>query len=377
MSAITKIFNEQSFSSFEEAQEFFKKAPFCFDFKVSGNLFMMCMSDASDINNEVCRQATGIILEKDTYKLVHHSFPKAYEGFKESDSPCSFQEDFLKIEKEETDTLCIDHYFEGSLIKLYHYNNEWNTATARHLIAAKNRWGSQVSFEKLFADCVSKTYECDLKTFTDSLNPEFCYTFLIQHPDHVMTTNVATPTCFALNKVNLKTLEETLEEKGNLTTSMKTVEEIKEKSKNLTDNYLVYHLDSQGKVKNRVKVLNKEFLNLKEKLGNLPNIGLRYLEKISDASERLFLRSTYSQCSEIFDKVDALFHKAVKLVLYIYTQKYVKNIGSTKVAYRFSKVINKLREETSEEYFVDFKSISQSLQALEPRELAFVINYTY
>ena len=373
VSSIAKIFNEQSFSSFEEAQEFFKKAPFRFDFKVSGNLFMMCMSEETDISNDVCREATGIIFEKDTYRLIHHSFPKAYEGFKTVDSPCSFQEDFLKIEKEETDTISIDHYFEGSLIKLYHYDGKWNTATARHLVAAKNRWGSENSFEKLFIECVEKSYDCPFETFTESLDLEFCYTFLIQHPDHVMTTNVATPTCFALNKVNLKTGEETLEEKGNLTTSMKTIEEIADKSKKLTDNYLVYHFDAQGKVKNRIKVLSPEFLKLKEKLGNLPNIGLRYLEKIGDTEERLFLRSTYSQCSVVFDRVDSLFHKAAKIILLIYNKKYVKKDEECVVAYRFRKIINILQEEPD----VNFEFIVRTLQGLSPRELAFVINYIY
>lgn len=377
MSGITKIFNEQAFSSFQEVQEFFKQTPFHFEFKVSGNLFMMCITDDTDINNEVCREATGIIFEKDTYKLVHHSFPKAYDGFKTEDTPCSFKEDFLNIQKEATDTISIDHYFEGSLIKVYHYDEKWNTATSRHLSAEKNRWGSEDSFGKLFVECVEKSYDCSFKTFTDSLDQEFCYTFLIQHPDHVMTTNVTTPTCFALNKVNLKTCEETLEEKGNLTTSMKDVAEITGKSRGLTENYLVYHFDSQGKVKNRIKVLSTEFLKLKEKLGNLPNIGLRYLEKIGEIDEKLFLRSRYSQCQNVFDKVDVLFHKAAKIILMIYTNKYVKKDQNTSVAYRFREVIFVLQENSSEETPVQFETVVNCLKGFNPRKLAFIINYIY
>lgn len=377
MSSILTIFAEQSFDCIEKIEEFFKKAPYHFEMKTTENLFMLCMTDESDLNLQVCREATGIIFEKNTNKLVHYSFAKAYEGFKTSDTISSFQEDFLfEGAVKDSDSLVFDHYFEGSLIKLYFHEGKWKCATSKHLSADANRWGSKNSFEKLFIDCVKKTYGCEFEKFTDSLDTGFCYTFLIQHPEHIMATNVAMEICFALNKINLKTCEETLEEQGILTASLKSISEVYKNNKGLTDNYLVYHTDSKGRVKNRIKMLSPSFLKLKEKIGNLPNIGLRYLEQLNNTDDKLFLRSSFPQCASIFDRVDTLFYKAAQTILFVYNKKYVKKDPLATVCFRFSKIIKQLREE-EDKTPVNFENIVSKMHTLNPRELGFLINYVY
>ena len=78
--------------------------------------------------------------------------------------------------------------------------------------------------------------------FKKSLDADYAYTFLFQHPDHTMTLNVATEMCFPLNRVKLDNLEEGNEEQGNLTTSYTKVSDIDTTKCGINENYLVYHV---------------------------------------------------------------------------------------------------------------------------------------
>lgn len=381
MSSIVNLIKNNSFTSFEEVKTFFKNAPYFFDVKETPKLYMLCFTDRSDISTQVAREATGIIFRKETNELVHCSFAKAYEAFSETEvNPTTDNDLFYIGNVKETDSLVIDYYFEGSVIKFYQTGNDiWSLATSKHLSANQNRWSSKKTFEQLFKECIPNSYNCTYQEFIKTLDPEYCYTFLFQHPDHSMALPVATPVCFQLNKVNLKTLEESNEERGSLTTAFTKISEINLAKTKVSENFLVYHLNSEGKILNRIKMLSNKFSDLKQKLGNYPNIGLSYIEGIRNPETVEFLRKTYPRCCEDFDNIDKCFIQTCKDILNIYIRKHISKMHANSfVTKMHSKIVYDLHGKyISTKKPVDIHDVIELITNLQPRQLAAAINYIY
>jgi|APGre2960657404_1045060.scaffolds.fasta_scaffold04939_5 hypothetical protein len=379
MTSIIEIFNSNTFTSFEQVKTFFESEPYFFEVKETGNLFMLCMSDHSDLSLKAAREATGIIFEKNTNKLVHYSFAKAYEGFTSDDVSPTFDQDYFYSENVlSTDSLVIDHYFEGSIIKLYYYDGKWNIGTSRHINGNQNRWSSKSSFEKLFSEAVIKSYNCSFADFKKSLDADYAYTFLFQHPDHTMTLNVATEMCFPLNRVKLDNLEEGNEEQGNLTTSYTKVSDIDTTKCGINENYLVYHVDNQGKIKNRVKLLSSKYLELKKKVGNYPNLGLRYLENLKNLEDKMFLRSQYPHYCGLFSDIEGSFHKTCKKIHSFYIKINIKKEENVKVPDNYVRTIRQMHGQYRRTKLpIQLEDVSDKLLTLSPRILASIIDYIY
>jgi hypothetical protein len=379
MSSLLALINDKNFASFEEVKAFFTSAPYFFEVKENSQLYMLCMTEKSDVSLAETREATGIMFEKETNKLIHYSFAKAYEGITTEETPASIEKDLFYTGKiKETDSVVIDYYFEGSMIKLYNYLDSWKIATSKHLNADNNRWSSKKTFQDLFKECVPNSFNCTYEEFEKSLDSKYCYTFLFQHPEHTMALPVATPLCFPINRVNLETTEEDNEEQGSLTTTLKSLADIDQSTSSLTQNYLVYHLNSEGKILNRIKMLSNKFLELKEKLGNYPNVGLKYLENIKNPEKTDELRSYYPQYQEDFADIDFLFIKTCKAIYNAYIRKHVSRAQHEFLPKSYKGIIYDLHGDyLSTKRPVILRDVINMVSALEPRRLAAVINYTY
>ena len=97
---------------------------------------------------------------------------------------------------------CIEEFVEGIMINVF-YDEEWRIAT-KSKIDALCTFDSSRTFAELFEECkteVGFTY--------DMLNPDYSYSFVIQHPDHRIVTKILKPNlvCVAMfhieNKIEL------------------------------------------------------------------------------------------------------------------------------------------------------------------------------
>ena len=130
-----------------------------------GNLYMLNFDESSDFTNKIVRQASGCIIEKNTNKIVHYSFDKCYDSV---DDKYTGVIDEQKVK--------INMYFDGSLIKLYYYDNKWNMSTSSHFDASKNSWASKKSFLELFIEALPYSYNInDYDTFLNTLDKNCCF----------------------------------------------------------------------------------------------------------------------------------------------------------------------------------------------------------
>jgi len=86
----------------------------------------------------------------------------------------------------------VEDFVEGIMINAF-YDGEWKIATKSN-IGAHCTFDSTRTFAELFDDC-----KAEVGLSLDTLNPEFSYSFVMQHPDHRIVTAVKRPslTCVA------------------------------------------------------------------------------------------------------------------------------------------------------------------------------------
>lgn len=121
----------------------------------------------SDYNQEIVREARGLILNVHTFDVLCMAFKKFFI----CDSPFADNVDWQNI--------CVEDKLDGTLITLYHYNNEWIPATTGTLDIRKAPicQGFYTDFGKLLKDAVINS-----GLDYSKLNPDYCYMFELISP---------------------------------------------------------------------------------------------------------------------------------------------------------------------------------------------------
>lgn len=276
-----------------------------FTLKENGNLYMLSFNNKNDLNDDLVREANGIILEKDTNKLVHYSFSKIFDGLTEDynrQNPLDTKDTYSKT----LENYRVELLIEGSLIKVFNYENEWKIATSRSIDAVYSYWGSDKSFKQLFLETIDFSL--------DTLDKDYCYSFILQHPEVTIGYDITVADVIPLNKVNLQTLE-TISLMDGYTVDVKK-EEFNEKV-NFSKNFIVITEDNQ-----RIKVLSKEYTKVQDLLGNNSSIIWAYLEALQEGEELVF-RDFFKSKTETFDFVDYSVNTTVEYLHDIYFKKFV------------------------------------------------------
>jgi hypothetical protein len=113
-----KLLNVIARKSFDEIKSTLENPPYNCAVNEDGNLYIVKYNQIkSDFSNKTVQQSRGIILEKGTNKIVAHAFDKFFNyGEKHA---VYINWDSAKVQEK----------VDGSIIKLYFYDNKWNIAT--------------------------------------------------------------------------------------------------------------------------------------------------------------------------------------------------------------------------------------------------------
>lgn len=358
MSNIKKLVAGKAFNDLT----FLTKEPYFLEIKENNNKYMLLFTEKSDLTLPEVRESTGIIFEKETNNLLHFSFEKCYESLTTT-----------QLKEQGTDAFNVNDlknytmnlYFVGSMIKLY-FDNGWQIASSKNLDASKSFWGTKKSFLELFIDAIELSDNVEYQEFIEKLDHNYCYTYIIQHPENSSLIKVKTPVAFILNKVNLATLKEEIPDKLNFQVD----KEFNEINKNLTDNYILYNFNYNGEIISRVKMLSNEYLNLKELYGNYPDIGLRYIENYYDETMKEKLVQNFPQYNHKFKKIDVLYMKAIKCIQMSYNNVYINESRTfAQIPKSHIQIIKYMKENNT--------SITEYIQDKNPRQVAYIIMYIY
>lgn len=340
-------------------------SPLKIQVKSTEDLYILNFTNDADFSDKRVRQANGMILEKNTNKLVHFSFEKCYEIQNEN---CL--DPYLNLKEEKN--LSFELFFEGSLIKLFYYKDTWNIATSKYILANKNFWTSKRAFDSLFKEAVESCFNTDYQTFEDSLEKNLCHTFLLQHPDNKMTLNISKEVVYHVNKVNLETLTEERPEKDNLTIT-KTLQEILDDN---TQNYMIFKTNEDNSV-TRIKKLTKNFIDTMQLRGSYPDIGLSYMLNLKHEELKDKYTLKFPQLYNKFLLIDKLIFKATRTIHTLYVKNYAEKLN-LEIPENVSRTLKQLHGQYKKTKIrICQEDVYKKLINLEPKILAFVIGYKY
>jgi hypothetical protein len=291
-----------------------------FTIKEDGNLYMLSFNDNNDLNDDLVRTVNGIILEKDTNKLVHYSFQKAYDGLEAGKGTDPYLGELGNFRSE--------IMIEGTLIKIFYYQNEWCIGTSRNINAVYSYWGGDKSFKELF---IETSKESDVQFDFDLLDKNCCYSYILQHPEVTIGYDISVSNIVPLSKINLETLEEeyfTLEYSKNSLAELKL-------NLSFGTNFII--VTEEGK---RIKLLSDEYRYAQSLLNNNPSMKWTCLEIIQNGFTYDFIKYFPSKCDTL-DYVDEKINTVINEIHRLYFNRFVKR-EVTEIPYRYRKTIYQL-----------------------------------
>ena len=129
------------------------------------NLFIVINNNESNINESFVRFCNGIILEKNTFKIICYSFNKCLEE-------TGIDQGLFNS------TLYAEPSYEGTLMRAYNYNNEWILSTKKMINSKRAKWISTKSFNELFYEILGNN------NIFEHMDNNKCYSFILVHNEN-------------------------------------------------------------------------------------------------------------------------------------------------------------------------------------------------
>lgn len=322
------------------------------------SIFLIHTKENSNINLKIVNECNGIILDKDTLKIICYTFDKCSDL---NEVPDNFDKKNLYLE----------YALEGTLIRLY-YHNEWILSTKKCLDASKARWMSDKSFKELF-------YESFDESNFEKLNKTYCYSFLITHPENNIVVKYDTKNIYHLSTRNMITLKEIDFYINNvIKLERRKIDEDKLfqiYNEIMMDTKLLYEgfvfIDSNY---NRWKLRTNLFIKVRNLWGNSNDTFFRYLELRKNQILLNEYLMYFSYDKLLFIDYESNIRLFANFIQEIYISRHVKKI-IIKVPYYLYNIIYKLHGNYLKNRIItDHNKIMLELLELDAKKLCYMIN---
>lgn len=314
----------------------------------------------SVMNEELVRECRGIILEKESNRVVCHTFPKSEEkkdlfqnGFNESD-------------------VVIERAIDGTQIRLFYYNGVWNCATTRCISAIHSKFYGTKTFLELFL-------ESSVNFDYNELNKEYCYSFVLCHPYNRIVVPYSHPTLYHVGTRNL--ISPTLEELFDHDIKIQRPPKINFKSYDEMEKYMkdekTYAYEGviirKGKLRYKMRTVLYNFI--RELRGNNTNQLYDYFRLLTQNKVDLFLQY-YPELTALYNA----FGRNNALMTNRIHQEYMdKNIHHTltyqQMTWHFKPTIYNLHKlYITNRQRITKQVVREYLLNLDPAQLCFIYN---
>ena len=323
MSHILQFIRDHNITNHEQFRE---RLPGCVTVRTHGRFVLLCTRDVplTDPNLSVFLECNGTIFERLTtesgefqeYRLVclglTHSVDYA---------------DYLKVHSKESlnfDDFMVEPCVDGTLIRLWYTGNgtdgHWQLSTSRKIDASQAFWSSGHSFAELFWQI------CPFLDL-DTLNKNYCYSFVIRHPQIMQVLPVAHPSVLHVGTRDLNSTSDTflqelpeeevtwtwqlnqnepvtpsvnvLPKPGPLNETIDSLEKFEEYVRGLdtgTRGLLLKHRTGPLRLKSDSAL----FTEMSQVRGNVPNLAVRYLQLLNDPVQLEKLQTFYPEWAGVF-----------------------------------------------------------------------------
>ena len=347
--------------------------------KEYGNLFIVkydkTMSDMNDPDVKRCR---GVILEKNTNKLICVPPPKSetVEFFNTVPIPNTVFEEFV----------------EGTMINIFKHEGKVYMST-RSCIDALCNFYSNKTFNTLFSEVI------ELSKF-DIMDDNMNLSFVLQHPENTIVTQYEKPEItlvygvsieddkvvnYTIDDLNLKLTEKKLEFKLPKKYVVNTHLEIYDTINGLNHNEPGIILKNLDTTYLRSKIWNQHYSYVRKLKGNSSNKKFMFLELRKNNAIKEYLKY-FPDDDELFEiyKLE-LYDTTTKLFNFYQNWKVRKNSDGqhiyqkvTEIDYEYRPLCIDLHEEfKTTKQITDKRKVISYINNLPIAKLLFVINYKY
>jgi hypothetical protein len=322
-------------------------------------LFLIHTQDTSNLSLKLVNESNGIILDKSTLKIVCYTFDKC-------DNSLSFPSTL------DVNNLFVEPSFEGTLIRLYFYNGSWIFSTKKCIDARKARWLSNKNFVDMFFDCGVPI------EILNSLNPNYCYSFIVTHPENNIVVKYAVPTLYHISTRDMNTMMEIDQNIGILKIERKPIHS-SSLEETMTQILNTTQLSYEGFIfidtnYNRWKLKIPIFMYVRELWGNSNNRFFRYLELRKDKDLLNEYVKYFPDDKERFLNYELKISDIAKHILSIYISRHVTK-EVVKIPFYFYKLIYNLHGDyLKDKIKTDHNKIMLKLLELDAKKLCFIIN---
>ena len=296
-------------------KELLEQKPYCLKIRERGDLIKFKYNQIdSDPYNPVVQEARGIILEKNTWRIIAFPFTRFYNYGEGCCAPIDWN------------TARIQEKIDGSIISCFHYDGKWNIATNGMIDAFECElpyvalFGNDVpkTFGDLFIETVRQhSYLEIIKAFagkTTKLNEQKTYMFELVSRYNKVVIDYPQPDIYHIGTRNNITGEELVEDIGiqhPKEYTFNTIEDVVNNAKSLP-------YDAEGYVCvdaswNRCKVKGASYLSLHHLKGEEYPSEKRLLQLVvSNEGEELL--SYFPEFRDGYEKLESLYEKLIEKV---------------------------------------------------------------
>lgn len=263
-------------------------------------------------------ECNGVILEKETNKIV-----------------CMCQNKFtiLSNKQEVTDLLKnnsetqIEYCEDGTVMRVYNYNDTWYTATTKCIDARNSYWSSQKTFDEMFWE----TFGVQKIT----LDKNSTYSFVLIHKENrIVVKHSSNYLIYISNTSNLTKEEDFINPFSfNATTKITDTNNLECDNKRgiiirVKNNIFQYDFDTYTKIK---------YVR-----GNVPMINMRYLELLDNPDNLALLESNYPENLMMFSMIKHCMENLYKQIHNLYYQSHIKHSITVTEDHKFYRCLKQL-----------------------------------
>ena len=297
------------------------------------NLSMFCYIKCNDDDNDLVKNCRGVVFSDDN--LVMKAFPY---------TPEFVNKDLEKINAT-IDNFSDWNFFEaheGTLLRVFCFNDVWFVSTHRKLDAFRSKWASKTSFGVSFVQSLLSEEETNknfkkslpiegndiLERFYTTLDKKYQYMFLVRSTSNnrIVCNAPDRPTLYHVGTFVDNVLQFDIDINIPTPTKLKitNIDELVRYVKSVSYKKLqgVIGMTSDNR---HIKVMNDDYKELFWVRGNEPSIKFRYLQ-VRNKERKLInmLLYLYPEMRKTFDEYENILYDIARSIYRAYVQRFIK-----------------------------------------------------
>lgn len=343
------------------------------------NLYLLVANRESSELSPLQLECNGLILEKETNKIVCMSQNK-FIHINNDGSQINQVEDLKSMYNRFRMEYCED----GTVIRLYNYNDTWYTATTRCIDARKSYWSSDKTFNDMFWEIFNSS-----NYTVDNLDKTHTYLFILIHKENRIVVNHKYNNLIYIGRINNETKQEDFTNYFYNEDPRRCIRRTKNIDVSSVINYPLddYYLpDKRGVIikffdasNNSWKLYQYDFnhyTQIKEVRGNVPLIRMRYLELLDHPDKLQILETNYPEYKMTFSMIKHCMNKLYKEVHNLYYQSHIKHNVTVEESHKLYRTLKQLHGQYKKQgTIITLEEVTKKVNSLDKNVIKTLIGW--